>query len=140
MKSLPRTSGTLVLRTYFGEDDSWQTLCDELRRSSCEGYVAPYTFVSDPVWADFPTDRAAAFSSPPYYYLIVDRMTLEHPEHPVLAVNLGQDEEEPRTFRLVPAQVSGFLANMDTANMWFFEFAQSVDTDGIFRGFASPSR
>jgi hypothetical protein len=134
---LPQTPDTLVLRTDFSDDRAWEAVCDEIRRSSCEGFVERYTCVSDPAWADLPVDNLTSFSAPPDFYLAVDRMTLEHPDHPVLAVNLCEGEEGPRTFRLIPAQASGLAANMNTANMYFFEFAESADPDGIFRGFRS---
>jgi hypothetical protein len=133
--SFPQTPHTLVLRTAFDDDGAWQAVCDEIRTSSCEGYVAPYSCVSDAAWADVPYDRLAAFAPPPRYFLVADRMTFEHPEHPILALNLAFEDEGPRAFRLISAQVCAFVANMETANMYFFEFAESEDADGIFRGF-----
>lgn len=132
---LPQTPETLVLRTHFGDDAAWETVCDEIRRSSCEGYVHTYSFVSDPAWSDFPSDRFTSFPVPPYYFFVVDRTTLEHPEHPVLAVNLDKNDEEPYTFRMIPSNAAALAANLEIANMDFVEYAENADSDGIFRGF-----
>jgi hypothetical protein len=44
--------------------------------------------------------------------------------------------EPGRTFRVIPSEVWGIENNLWLANMEFAEFADSVDPDGIFRGFA----
>jgi hypothetical protein len=135
-KTLPQTPDTLVLRTDFHDDASWQSVCEQISSSSCEGYVERYTFVSDSTWIDFPQELMTAFQPPPYFYLVVDRDTIEHEEHPVLAVNLSPyGADGPRTFRLLPAEATSFACNMNLANMDFEEFAESADADGIFRGF-----
>jgi hypothetical protein len=41
-----------------------------------------------------------------------------------------------RTFRVVADELWGVAANLDMANMEFEEFADAVDEDGVFRGFA----
>lgn len=139
---LPQTRNTLVLRTDFRDDSAWAAVCREIGDSSCEGFVEQYTFVSDPLWSDVPTERLTQFVKPPYFYLVVDRQTIDHPEHPVLAVDLDEKHrngiDSRRTFRLVPAEVTAFACNLNIANMDFWEFAESVDPDGIFRGFKAP--
>lgn len=138
---LPQTPDTLVLRTDFRDDRGWEAVCGEICRSSCEGFVERYACISDPVWSDFPNDRLTLFAPPPSFYLVVDRLTLEHDEHPVLAVDLKKERwdriDGTRMFRLVPAEATGFACNLNIANMDFWEFADNVDPDGIFRGFPS---
>jgi hypothetical protein len=135
---LPQTADTLVLRTDFSDDGTWEMVCEQIRRSQCEGFVERYTCVSDPAWADFGEDRMLDFEAPPHFYLVVDRVTIHHEEHPVLAVDLNPYSETPRdkrTFRLVPSQATSFACNLNIANMDFDDFAESADADGIFRGF-----
>lgn len=136
---LPQTADTLVLRTDFRDDRAWEHVCDEIRRSSCEGFVERYACVSDPVWSAFPNDRLTLFAPPPSFYLVVDGLTVEHDEHPVLAIDLQEERRDrldgARAFRLVPAQATGLACNLNIANMDFWEFAENVDPDGIFRGF-----
>ncbi|HLF89873.1 MAG TPA: hypothetical protein VI451_13065 [Anaerolineales bacterium] len=44
-------------------------------------------------------------------------------------------EEYGREFRAIPSQIQGIENNLSIANMDFEEFADSVDEDGVFRGF-----
>jgi hypothetical protein len=137
--TLPRTAHTLVLRTDFRDDAAWRSICDKICRSSCEGFVERYTCVSDLHWADVPQEALLQCEPPPSFYLVVDRIAIEHAQHPVLAVDLSKaraaELDAPRTFRLIPAEASGFACNLNIANMDFWDFTQSVDPDGIFRGF-----
>jgi hypothetical protein len=138
--NLPQTADTLVLRTDFSDDSAWDAVCDEIRRSECEGFIERYDCVSDRGWKDFPQERFLDFSAPPYFFMVVDAETIRHPEHPLLAVDLNpysQTSREKRMFRLVPAQATGFACNLNISNMDFDEFAESADYDGIFRGFRS---
>jgi hypothetical protein len=43
--------------------------------------------------------------------------------------------EPGRTFRAAPSEVQSIENNLSLANMDFFEFAESVGPDGVFRGF-----
>jgi hypothetical protein len=67
---------------------------------------------------------------------VVDSVTIAHPDFPVLVIDLNS--ERGRGFRTVPSQVQAIENNLSIANMDFFEFADSVDKDGIFRGFREP--
>ncbi|RYD79911.1 MAG: hypothetical protein EOP53_08865 [Sphingobacteriales bacterium] len=64
---------------------------------------------------------------------VVDSITFSHPDYPILCITL--DEEYGKSFRVIPAEVSIVAANLFLANMDFFEFYDSTDPDGIFRGF-----
>ncbi|NIW50173.1 MAG: hypothetical protein GWN30_36980, partial [Gammaproteobacteria bacterium] len=67
------------------------------------------------------------------FIMLVDRMTFEHPDHPLLVIDLYDDPG--REFRAVPSQIQGIENNLSIANMDFEEFAGAVDEDGVFRGF-----
>jgi hypothetical protein len=41
-------------------------------------------------------------------------------------------------FRAIPSQIQGIENNLSIANMDFAEFTDSVDEDGVFRGFPRP--
>lgn len=43
--------------------------------------------------------------------------------------------EPGRTFRALPSEVNGIESNLSIANMDWEDFAESVDDDGVFRGF-----
>lgn len=54
----------------------------------------------------------------------------------ILFVDLNEyNDQVGRTFRAVPQEIEPITANLAIANMDFFEFADSTDPDGVFRGF-----
>ena len=60
-------------------------------------------------------------------------MTLTHPDRPIVVIDLFG--EPGRTFRVIPSEIWSIENNLSIGNMDFDEFADSVDPDGIFRGF-----
>ncbi len=68
-----------------------------------------------------------------FFMFVVDRTSLTHPERPILVVDLYH--EPGRTFRVIPAEAYSVQNNLSVRNMDFFEFADNVDSDGIFHGF-----
>jgi len=82
------------------------------------------------------------------FCFIVDHECIKNQEHPILVVGFYPSDNEsfdrlPRntplsdiaTFRALPSQIQGIENNLSIANMDFEEFADSVDKDGVFRGF-----
>jgi hypothetical protein len=51
----------------------------------------------------------------------------------VLVIDLREDRG--RHFRAVTSHVHSIENNLSIANMDFFEFADNVEIDGVFRGF-----
>ena len=139
MKQLPRTANPLVIRTCFQSQEAWETVCGFIR--------APQYVTSDPFYAnidlldDIEFENLAAEDLlarvpgdyPHSFLLVVDCVTIRPPEFPVLVVDLYADRG--RTFRAIPSEIQGIENNLSIANMDFFEFADNVDPDGIFRGF-----
>ncbi|MGA2880469.1 MAG: hypothetical protein ABSG13_16095 [Bryobacteraceae bacterium] len=70
------------------------------------------------------------------FFFVVDGVAMSHPDFPILVVDL--DSDRGRSFRAVPVQIQSIENNLSIANMRFQEFADSVDHDGIFRGFPTP--
>jgi hypothetical protein len=65
---------------------------------------------------------------------VADAGTMQ--DHTVMFVDLNElNQQVGRTFRSVPQEVEPIVANLSTSNMDFFEFADRVDSDGVFRGF-----
>jgi hypothetical protein len=139
MKQLPFTANPLLIRTCFDSQQAWDTVCALIR--------APQYFWGDPFYANIdllddiefanlaPADLMARV--PVNYHhsflLVADRIAITPPEFPVLVIDLYS--ERGRTFRAIPSQIQGIENNLSIANMDFFEFADNVDEDGIFRGF-----
>jgi len=145
MKDLPDTEDSLVLRTDFSDEAAWARICGEIEAPVGE-FQAYVSFVSDP---DFDGLSLSALTSlgqrGPHrvFMFVVDHVCLTDAEHPILVLDLGdgdlEDEDlgdEPgRTFRVVPREMGSVQNNLSIANMDFYEFADSVDADGVFRGF-----
>ncbi len=99
---------------------------------------APYLqCLSDPAYEGMTIEQLlneAAKGTEHLFVLLVDRVTLTHPERPILVVDLN--DEPGRTFRVVPSETWGVENNLSICNMDYYEFADNVDADGIFRGFS----
>jgi hypothetical protein len=136
MPTLPRSYGSLLVRTDFTSDAAWQQVVDAALSEDEDGYAAGIDPHSDPefdhaswqtVKAAFPADPGAAV------LFIADSTTLTSRDHPILVVDLMESRQP---FRCVPAALGSVEANLNIANMDWEEFAESAGEDGIFRGFA----
>jgi hypothetical protein len=135
MPKLPLTEDSVLIRTDFSDEAAWQSLCRELEKPSGE-FQAYLTFVSDPSFDKAAIQQLidAGIESGRSFLLIADRETIEDPEHKVMAVDLSEDPG--RSFRFMPSVAWSVENNLSLANMDFFEFAEAVGEDGVFRGFA----
>lgn len=137
MLTLPKGSeNSLLLRTDFSDETAWTDLCDQLREPSDEGFLPRLDIVSDRAYEGLTVQELVALNprdaGHPYAFL-ADQVTLVDPERPILVIDFFT--EPGRTFRVVPAQTWSVENNLSLANMDFCEFAESVDADGVFRGF-----
>ena len=138
MNKLPETENALVLRTDFSNDAAWDSIRTSIQKPVGD-FRATVDFLSDPEFDGVTTERLLSLiteDSNHSFIFIVDRMTFSHREHPVLVVDLYA--EPGRVFRVIPSEMWGVENNLSLANMDFYEFADSVDADGIFRGFPMP--
>lgn len=139
MKDLPASDRALLLRTDFADDAAWAALLAAVREPQREeGFQAEVLAVSDREYDGSTVDQLLAlarrgrFRS---YLLVADPTTISHPDRPVLVINLSH--QPGRTFRAIPSSMWSVENNLSLANMDFSDFAESVDADGIFRGFAT---
>ncbi|HEX3049966.1 MAG TPA: hypothetical protein VHP83_04870 [Aggregatilineaceae bacterium] len=135
MKPLPETEQSLVLRTDFSDDAAWQSLCAAIE-APVGDFRAYVEFVSDPAFDGLTLDQVLALhpqGAGRTFMFIVDQRAISDPEHPIRVVDLY--EEPGRTFRVIPSAMWSVENNLSLANMDFFEFAEVVDSDGVFRGF-----
>jgi hypothetical protein len=135
MSNLAEEEGGYLIRTDFSDDAAWRsTLAAVLARYGI--FQGTFHVVDDPAYANATKAEIAGRLGPDfeqYFFFIVDRETLSHPERPVLVVDLG--ERSLNEFRAIPAEVGGIQINLSLANMDFEDFSESADADGIFRGF-----
>jgi hypothetical protein len=87
---------------------------------------------------------------PGFVVFVADTKTLTDRERPLLVIGFSPTGDDPedgncppsrvtadrlRTFRAVPSTIQSIENNLSLANMDFEDFANSVDKDGVFRGF-----
>jgi hypothetical protein len=82
-----------------------------------------------------PADLLSLAPADPEYacLFVVDDKTVAGADHPVLVVDLHG--EAGASFRVSVAELWAVENNLTLANMDFEEFAEAVDSDGVFRGF-----
>ncbi len=136
MKKLPKSDNSLLLRTDFSDDAAWTALCVALQVPSEEGFQARVDYISDPANDGLTAKQLVALApkgGDHTFAFIADRITFTNPERPILVVDLY--DEPGRTFRVIPREMWGVENNLSIANMDYYEFADNVDPDGVFRGF-----
>jgi hypothetical protein len=136
VKKLPKADNSLLLRTDFSDDAAWAALCDAVQVPSEEGFQARVDCISDPAYDGLTVEQLVGLApkgGDHTFLFIADRIALTGAEWPVLVVDLY--DEPGRTFRVIPREMWGVENNLSIANMDYYEFADSVDPDGVFRGF-----
>ncbi|WP_051813651.1 hypothetical protein [Kitasatospora sp. MBT63] len=127
---------SLVLRTDFGDEGSWDALraaldgADEYPHATCVGEPR---FAGVDVQALMAEEAAADEDEQIVHLFLADAATMNEPGHPLLAVDLS--DEPGRTFRVPARWFPDVSANLSIANMDFADFADAADASGTFRGF-----
>ena len=133
MAQLPDSENSIVVRTDFSDQPAWEAVQKEISEP-VDGFQAYVQFVDDRTFADLSVPelvKAAGFDRS--YFMVVDRTTIQNPEHPVLVIDLF--DEPGRSFRALPSCIQSVENNLSLANMDFEEFAGAAGKDGVFRGF-----
>lgn len=135
MPKLPTTRSSLVLRTDFSDDAVWEGVQAASTAPSSEGFVAGLSFVSDQQFAGLTAEQVAALPSDCYrdFVFLCDNLTMTDPEMQLVVVE--RRNEPVRWFRVVPTSMWSVENNLSIHNMDFTDFANSVDSEGVFRGF-----
>jgi hypothetical protein len=139
---LPFTKDTPVIRTDFEDDAAWKAICDLIRqpwREAGQDFYACVDFIDSPIFRNRTEQELLTMAPPDYWHsflFVVDKTSRESAETPILVLDLRA--EPGRAFRAIPSEVPGIENNLSIANMDFYEFADNVDHDGVFRGFKMP--
>lgn len=137
MKQIPEPEKAPVLRTDFSDQMAWEKIRAEiLKPVGVFHFRANVEFIDDVDFADIRKDQLLEILPTDYnhsFIIVADQTAISHPEHPLLIINLF--DRSAHEFRALPAQIQGIENNLSIANMDFEEFADSVDGDGVFRGF-----
>jgi hypothetical protein len=141
MPSLPESDMSLLVLTDFASKESWQQVWAEAQDNYEDGFQANVDPVDDPAfdgatWQEVKAAMPVMSDRPVAVLFIGDHVTLTSPEHPILAVDLSDSPIGEPTFRCLPSELWGVENNLNLWNMAWHEFADAVDDDGIFRGFA----
>jgi hypothetical protein len=134
---MPNAEDARLVRTDFSDDPAWLALRAAILDPAAE-FRAYVDIIDDPRFDGVTPEQAIALL-PPYHHFflfLVDPLTLSHPEHPILVVELRA--MPGRTFRVTPGLLWAIENNLSIANMDFDEFLNAAAPDGIFRGFDSP--
>lgn len=139
----------LVIRTDFAHEQEWVQIQAMIVEPQTEdGFAAIVQFVDDKAYDGLTASRLLQMvpaESDYTFAFLVDTVALTHPEWPILVVNFddwaedgeveGRGPHYGATFRVVPSAMWSVENNLSIANMDWEDFADSVDDDGIFRGF-----
>lgn len=137
MLKWPDADNPVLLRTDFSDEAAWASLCKAAQAPSDEAFQANIDCVSDRSFDGLAVEHVVALAqkgSSHSFAFMADRLTATDPERPVLVVDLSR--EPGRTFRVIPGQMWAVENNLSLGNMEYSEFADNVDPDGVFRGFA----
>lgn len=134
--NLPNTKDVLVLRTDFTSDSKWENICDLISKSGKDLGFKPYVeYLSKKKFEGLKKERLLKRNDN-YIHLfifIVDSITINHKEHPILCVDLYDKPGD--SFRVIPSEMWAVENNLSISNMDFEEFLDATDKDGIHRGF-----
>jgi hypothetical protein len=159
------SEGTPLIRTDFTNDTAWQAVVNEVSKPvdfddpdnpepGDDGYAPHITAINDRAFEGVaPLSLGEAFSTTDGmhgYVLLADSRSmteaLADSELTVDYVDLSVSDPEDaelfnsfmgRSFRCAVPEVASIEANLSISNMDFHEFADSTDSDGVFRGFPS---
>lgn len=128
---------TLLVRTWFGNEEAWDALLAVVHTPSADGFLATVSVVDDQVHSDAQLRTLTALLPRHDEYSLVlaaDERAMTEPEKPLLAI-LADGTQPPRTLRIVGSELWGIENNLRLANMEWDSFADAAEADGIFRGF-----
>jgi uncharacterized protein DUF6924 len=132
-----KTDKALLLRSDYSDDSAWNELCRLVEAPSEDDFRASLTFVEDPeLDGKSAAELMAIVDRGDYqsFFFVADQQAIHGREHSVLVVDLA--DQRGRTFRVIPSEMWSVENNLSLANMDFDEFADNVDSEGVFRGFS----
>ncbi|MBI9113804.1 DUF6924 domain-containing protein [Sanguibacter suaedae] len=136
----PADMTTLLVRTDYSDDTAWQAAVQAATAvyaaDDLEPMGASVQLVEAPELDGLTPNDLVLLPRSGYLscLAVADARTMV--DLTIVLVDLNEfSEQVGRTFRVVPQEVESVTGNLAIANMDFFEFADSADPDGVFRGF-----
>ncbi|MFF4740441.1 DUF6924 domain-containing protein [Streptomyces sp. NPDC001262] len=136
ISALPTAQCTPVVRTDFSDQEAWENVCRAIESPNGQGFVANVDFIDDTACRSLTAEELVALVPEDYEHpllVVVDGVALSSDEMPLLCIDLW--EERGRTIRVIAREFWGIENNLTLSNMYFDDFAESVDDDGVFRDF-----
>lgn len=133
-RSLDADAGSLLIWTDFSDDQAWaRLLVDAQRPSSPDGFTASFVPISDEAYEGLRAEELASLDGDAFFLYAADRLSMHGPERTLLVVDRLHDRG--RWFRVTLEEAWAVENNLSLFNMDFFEFADAVDDDGVYRVF-----
>ncbi len=133
MKSLPQTNATLLVRTDFSDEAAWQALHTAVHTPNEDDFLADLHVVDDPAYRDLTTEQVATLIPDSGLLILADKDAVTGDGMPLLVLRPAYPEDGP--LRVIAEELWSIENNISLANMDWESFADSVDEDGVFRGF-----
>lgn len=140
MKTLRDTENAVVIRTDFSAASAWNAIVQGVKSPYDPIFCLNMMFLDDAQYDGASKQQILLLLPVPYrhsFIVIADRTSMILPDHPLLVVDLVH--EPGRQFRATPDVISAIENNLSECNMDFAEYADSVEDDGVFRGFEKRS-
>ena len=133
---LPSTEASLLVRTDFSDDPAWERTRAASLRENDDGFRAHLHVVDDAslreaTWQDL-AQAVRALERHAWVLFVADAAALSG-EHPVQVVDVSRAARPP--FRCVASELWAVDSNLNLANMEWEDFADNVESDGVYRGY-----
>lgn len=147
---------SILVRTDFSDDDAWHALVRDAqaihRHPGGYDMQAVLTPVDDRRFENRTIEELLVLDVDSHYLFVADSMTIQNPQHPILVLDMVDDEESDdedvddedvddedmaervRSFRVTPESLPSVENNLSIANLDFTDFADHLDSDGVYRG------
>jgi hypothetical protein len=132
---LPNTEDVIILRADFSDKTKWKNVCKLISESGKKLGFKPYVeYLSEKKYDGLEKykllNRNDSYKH--LFIFIVDSISINHKENPILCINLYDNSGE--SFRLIPFKIWEIENNLSISNVDFEELLESIDGDGIYRG------
>lgn len=136
MNTANTNDATPVIRTDFTDEATWKEIKRDVAAINEMGFSANVRFVNEQRYSGL-TGQELLLSIPSLNeygcVFVADATAMSTAEHHLLV--LDPFNPTGKTFRVISSEAWGVENNLSLANMDYIEFADSSDSDGVFRGF-----
>ncbi len=131
--SIPKTDKALLFRTDYSNELQWRSLKEIVQKPG--EYFTEVEIINNNKLESVKIDKIMALvqkTTKHTYMFIVDSITINHPDKPILVVDLFTSPGQ--SFRIVASKLWSVENNLSIANLDFEDFMENVDKENIYRG------